>query len=313
MDGATDAKTQPVRLDVRTLLTHARHDPATCLAPGLFRALKKGDRKKLKLDITYRHGDALFRFVGFEPLGADDLRVLQTLVAMAGPHGAVLAPEPATRVGAALRKALECTGIAAAADAVSVTTSGRALLAESGMAGHGGSDIDGVRASLLRLGNVTLHASRADGEREGTTHLLSFERDVDSITVALNYKLAGAIVGDARQHVRIPMDEVRALRGDVARLIHQRLCAWVDPGRTRHVMLETLVGYAYPSAPICGANEAPRGPSPSTKSMRRAKAKAAVAELRGLGWTIETAGPESLAITRPRGERAARDNAEWPA
>ncbi|MET3109463.1 hypothetical protein AAKU58_004320 [Oxalobacteraceae bacterium GrIS 1.18] len=37
-------------------LTHARHDPAHCLAPGLFRSLKRGDRKKLKLDVTYPYG-----------------------------------------------------------------------------------------------------------------------------------------------------------------------------------------------------------------------------------------------------------------
>jgi hypothetical protein len=27
-------------------LTHVRHDPAHCLAPGLFRALKRGERKR---------------------------------------------------------------------------------------------------------------------------------------------------------------------------------------------------------------------------------------------------------------------------
>ncbi|PYA99033.1 replication protein C, IncQ-type, partial [Serratia marcescens] len=27
-------------------LSHVRHDPAHCLAPGLFRALKRGERKR---------------------------------------------------------------------------------------------------------------------------------------------------------------------------------------------------------------------------------------------------------------------------
>ncbi|MBP8151671.1 MAG: replication protein C, partial [Xylophilus sp.] len=63
-------------------LTHARHDPMHCLAPGLFRSLKRGDRKKLKLDVTYRYGDnECARFIDFEPLGADDMRLLQGLVA----------------------------------------------------------------------------------------------------------------------------------------------------------------------------------------------------------------------------------------
>ncbi|EFI8462654.1 hypothetical protein A9Y62_005642 [Escherichia coli] len=38
-------------------LSHVRHDPAHCLAPGLFRALKRGERKRSKLDVTYDYGD----------------------------------------------------------------------------------------------------------------------------------------------------------------------------------------------------------------------------------------------------------------
>ena len=37
--------------------THARHDRAHCLTPEPFRSLKRGDRKKLKLDVTYTYGD----------------------------------------------------------------------------------------------------------------------------------------------------------------------------------------------------------------------------------------------------------------
>ena len=65
-------------------LSHARHDPAHCLAPGLFRALKRGERKHSKLDVIYDYGDGKrIEFSGPEPLGADDLRILQGLVAMA--------------------------------------------------------------------------------------------------------------------------------------------------------------------------------------------------------------------------------------
>src|SRR5699024_4587090 len=59
-------------------LSHVRHDPAHCLAPGLFRALKRGERKRSKLDVTYDYGDGKrIEFSGPEPLGADDLRILQ--------------------------------------------------------------------------------------------------------------------------------------------------------------------------------------------------------------------------------------------
>ncbi|WP_250151577.1 replication protein C, IncQ-type [Escherichia coli] len=82
-------------------LSHVRHDPAHCLAPGLFRALKRGERKRSKLDVTYDYGDGKrIEFSGPEPLGADDLRILQGLV-VAG--RSVLGPEPKTEGGRQLR------------------------------------------------------------------------------------------------------------------------------------------------------------------------------------------------------------------
>jgi hypothetical protein len=78
---------------------HARHDRAHCLAPGIFRSLKRGQRKKQKLDTTYVYGEVSLRFVGFEPLGADDMRFLQGIIALAGPHGLILDPSRPQRQG----------------------------------------------------------------------------------------------------------------------------------------------------------------------------------------------------------------------
>ena len=64
--------------------------------------------------------------------------------------------------------------------------------------------------------------------------------------MALNPLIARAVMGGA-QHVRIDMDEVRALQTDPARLIHQRLCGWIDPGKSGRVELDTLCGYAWPT------------------------------------------------------------------
>ncbi len=88
-------------------LTHARHDPMHCLAPGLFRSLKRGERKKLKLDVTYSYGqNQSARFIGFEPLGADDMRLLQGLVALSGPKGVILTSAPSAAIPKRLRLAL---------------------------------------------------------------------------------------------------------------------------------------------------------------------------------------------------------------
>ena len=53
--------------------------------PSLFRSLKRGERKRSKLDVVYDYGNnKRIEFSGPEPLGANDLRILQGLVALAG-------------------------------------------------------------------------------------------------------------------------------------------------------------------------------------------------------------------------------------
>ena len=89
-------------------LSHARLETAHCLAPGLFRSLSHGDREQEKLKVSYKHGEREnIEFSGPEPLGVDDLRVLQGLVAMAGPHGIILSPEPTADAPRQLRLLLD--------------------------------------------------------------------------------------------------------------------------------------------------------------------------------------------------------------
>ncbi|MFO6132975.1 replication protein C, IncQ-type, partial [Pseudomonas aeruginosa] len=114
-------------------LTHARHDPMHCLVPGLFRSLKRGERKRLKLDVTYHYAEnEQARFVGFEPLGADDMRLLQGLVALGGPKGIILTPEPTADLPKQLRLFLEPKFDAVGQDALVVRESMTSLLGEIG-------------------------------------------------------------------------------------------------------------------------------------------------------------------------------------
>lgn len=62
------AVADPTYVKVPSLFIHA---------PGLFRSLQKGERTKLKLDITYDVALSTFHFSGPEPLDSTDLRVLQ--------------------------------------------------------------------------------------------------------------------------------------------------------------------------------------------------------------------------------------------
>lgn len=272
-------------------LTHARHDKAHCLAPGLFRSLKRGERKKLKLDITYQHGErTTLRFVGFEPLDAQDMRLLQGIVALSGPHGVVLTDEPSTDRGQQLRLLLDPRLDAARADALVVKGTLGQLMREIGYKTDGAEARRDLKASLLRMSNVTLHVK--DGSREASFHLLSYVfDDADgSLFVALNPRVATAVMGSS--HARIELSEVRGLQSDPARLLHQRLCGWIDPppkGRSGRIELDTLCGYIWPDA-TDNAN---------TMKTRRQTTRKALAELAGLGWSIEEYARGKFEISRP--------------
>lgn len=267
-------------------LTHARHDPAHCLAPGLFRSLKRGERKRLKLDVTHQHGDDSLRFMGFEPLDAGDLRLLQGLVALAGPNGIILSPDPKTQVGCQLRLLLDPQFDAAERDARVVKSTVRHLLRETGMTGSG-SNIKAVIASLTRMAGVTVAIKR--GSRLAIFHLLSFAFDAEDgrLLVALNHRVTEAVLGE-RSYTHIPMSEVRALESDPARLIHQRLCGWIDPGKSGKAEIGTLIRYVWPDE---ASNEAMK--------KRRQAVRKAIAELVAIGWMLNEYSGGKWLIKRP--------------
>lgn len=271
-------------------LTHARHDPAHCLAPGLFRSLKRGERKKLKLDVTYQHGpNTTLRFIGFEPLNAQDMRLLQGIVALSGPNGVILSDEPKSDIGHQLRILLDPKLEAARADALVVKGTLGQLMREIGYSTDGKQTREDLKASLLRMANVTLHV--CDKSREATFHLLSYAFDnLDgSLFVALNPRVAEAVIGNAA-HTRIEMSEVRALQSDPTRLVHQRLCGWISPGKSGRIELDTACGYVWPDSTD----------NPNTLKTRRQTARKAFTELRGLDWTVDEYATAKFEIRRPQ-------------
>jgi len=277
-------------------LTHARHDPVHCLAPGLFRSLKKGERKHRKLDVVYDYGNGKrIEFSGPEPLGADDLRILQGLVAMAGPSGLVLSPAPQTEVGRQLRLFLEPKWEAVHQDAMVVKGSYGALASEVGYANK--KDTQSVRECIERLWKVSMIA-QAGSKRQGFRLLSEYASDEQNgkLYVALNPMIARAIMGG--QHIRIDMNEVRRLKTDPARLIHQRLCGFIDIGKSRLIELDTLCGYVWPGETN----------NQNTMKGRRQKARKALDELMSVGWKLNEYAKGKWKIGRPK----AHDNGTRP-
>lgn len=276
-------------------LTHVRHDPAHCLAPGLFRSLRKGERKTAKLDVTFKYGDDSIRFWGPEPLGADDLRVLQGLVAMAAVsgdsgRGIMLRPDTDNEAGQQLRLWLDLKWEALEMDAMVAKGSYRQLARELGYAVDAGGVFKTIRGSVERLWAVSVIVGRG-GKRQGFRILSDYvsEEATGKLFVALNPRLADAIVGD-RRHTRIDMTEVRALQSDPARLIHQRLCGWIDCGKKGKIEIDNLARYIWPSD-ASGSGSAIR--------MRRVTVKKALAELAGLGWKVQEYARGKWSIERP--------------
>ena len=276
-------------------LTHARHDPAHCLAPGLFRSLIKGDRKKLKLNVIYEYGHGQrIEFSGPEPLGVDDLRVLQGLIAMAGPSGLMLSHETITESGKQLFQQLklfvEPKWEEIQINAMVVKGSYRGLASEIGYANI--EDSKPIRESIERLWKVSIIV-QSGSKRMGFRLLSEYASDdLDGkLHVALNPKIAAAIMGDS-PHTRIELAEVRGLKSDPARLIHQRLCGWIDQGKTKQVGIETLVSYVWPDHA-----------DGSTHRMRLTRVRKSLEEIKAIGWTVEEYAAKKYNICRPHGNR----------
>lgn len=267
-------------------LTHVKHDPVHCLTPGLFRSLKRGERKTAKLDITYEYGEGKkVEFKGYEPLGADDLRVLQGLIALSGPEGLLLGPEPQTEEGQQLRLALYPKWDAIRENGLVIKSSYGRLAREIGYSST--RYFETIKKCIDRLWTVSIIAED-NGVRRGfrlLSHYSSNEIEGD-LFVALNPMIAQAVMGG--RYVRISMDEIRGLKSDCARLIHQRLCAWINPGQTKHISLNTLCSYAWPNPA-----------SPSTNRKRRQRTRAALEEFALFNWTIEEVSKDRFKIGRP--------------
>ena len=277
-------------------LTHACHDRALVLAPGLFRSIARGARGTRRLDLTYPYRDREALHIAAPTLlGADDLRVLQALVALGGPTGVTLRSTPRTPLGERLRSGLALTGTAANANALVVRGSLHRLIVEAGYRSDSGSVAQHVRRCLGRLASVSV-SIECGPSRQGFS-LISWDpegNDQAPLCVGLNPRLTRAIERKD-QYTRIDLGEARRLNSDVARLLHQRLCGIVDPKKAQVFKVQTLLTYPWADPQT----------SPSQGSKRKAKLRKALADLQRVGWTVEDLGQGRVRTARPAGTLAA--------
>lgn len=303
-------------------LAHIQHDPAHCSCPGLFRSFMRGQSDS-RLDLSYKYGDTTVQILSPFLLGASDLWVLQGLIAMAGAHGQPLSlGAPKTKLGKQLALELEPVGSAINQEAIGVIAGFTELAREMGYAEP---DSHATRAALRRcikrLYTITIFAENEAGESRGYRLLSSYSSSTKDKTfnVALNPMIAAAVAGDTR-YIRIPMHEIRAIKHDATRLIHQRLCAFINEGGTHPspIAQATLYGYIWhdlePSAggptnkkskasAAAPLDDAARARQEHTRAQnleryRRGCLKEAVAELVAMGWVFEETTKGRYRITR---------------
>jgi hypothetical protein len=255
-------------------LTHARHDPGHCHA-SLFRSLQKGTRTKQGMDITYKFGKESLRFVCYNLLGVEEMIFLQVFVALAGKDKRYIKLDGSakTELGRSLAKLLDPQDDAIFMKSLIIKNETfYRILKESGYDPHKSENIERLKESMFRLANVTLRVTSK--ERIFATTLLSYSINVETnlVSIALNPLVTESIFGQ-RSYTRIDLSEVRSLKTDPARILHERLCAWVWPGETKKVHIDKLTAYIWPDK----ATE-------STMRKRRERARKALQEICSIGW-----------------------------
>ncbi|OGT89289.1 MAG: hypothetical protein A2286_07840 [Gammaproteobacteria bacterium RIFOXYA12_FULL_61_12] len=276
-----------------------RHDPAVCMMPGLFRSFKSGVERP-KFNAVHDFGDGRrLEFSGPDQLGADDLRVLQGLVSMALKSHKIIPPETNDPAEQGARKQLELEHEAHYMDSVLVKGSFADLAREIGQVDL--DDTQPLRKCVERMWKVSVIAEvkTAQGRsRRGFRLIAGYGSDekgqAGQLRVGMNPQIAEIMLGRSPKHTRIDMSEVRALKSDSARLIHQRLCGWVDPGKHSKATIDTICGYAWA--------EEDKG----AMRMRRTRARKALQELIALGWQAEEYERGKYKITRPAAIRPLR-------
>lgn len=273
-----------------TLLTFAKQPQPLISTPGLFRCIKNGNRTKLKLNVKHTSGEGTFHFIGFEPLGGDDLRLLDVIVGLAAARG----KQSKQGENQTLMENLGVEGIAdIRVESLVFRGSWRELLANSGLS-ECGKNLETFKASLTRMSNVTLKWTI--DRKTASFRFLSFcygEGADEGLLVAINPLFFRTIVDGSVKYTRIDLSEVRDLKSDSALLIYHRLCAFIDSGKSTRINIQTLCEYVW------GGSEYGELTDNAIKK-RKVRVREALHELARIGWGILEYTPGKFRIGRSK-------------
>lgn len=213
---------------------------------GLFRLAETSKSKLEASEAKVLHDGVLTVFTTPYRLGPQEWRVLLAVSALAGLDGEPFTSQSSEPPMPTLWDQFLAQGMAGDRKALRLRTTAYALLREVGLT-DGGENRKSLSDCLDRLSKVSQTMRRGNQIISGA-NLLSFAADEDSgeITIALSPQTAKAVLGEAKQHIRISLVEVRQLDNSIAVLIHAFLSARISrAGSTATYPLDHLVTAVY--------------------------------------------------------------------
>jgi hypothetical protein len=269
---------------------YTKLDPGTSLT-SLFRPISPGRRSEA-LDVTFTHRTASVRFVCFQMLDTRDQSIFLAIIALASLSQGTrsLTGQSTSDEGKSLWDRLKPKDSAVNDGTLVVETTRYAILQAAGMAD--------TAANYLRLDEIIFRLSTVAcrvryGHIDWGMNMFSYQMNHKSgkILLALNSRLANAISG--QQHVRISLEERVKLKTDIAKLVHARLCACLQPGKKWEFIGDKLAETIWGNAPKTQKTR-------ESRRMRIRDAATAVLELDKWKGEITGRGAQlKIAVRRP--------------
>ena len=260
-------------------------DPALGLASVFVSHPKRDEFVRPKLDVKMKFGELSLHWRGTDLLSVYEQTLILVLCEIAseqlGPNGQVAAPP------GKLETALYDSEEEKRPPVVELATSYAELSRRSGCKSVGGNALSRTKASLQRLCETTIWQSDAKGNTI-QSRLLSWHcGDRTKVRVALNFRLAGALLGG--QFSKISLKERLSLRTDFAKVLHCFLAATLRSGTNWRFRIDGLSSRLWHGAAECA----------STMRGRRAETLAALKEINGLeGWQVVDASSDVVVVAR---------------
>jgi len=231
------------------IFDHACVQPTHCLANGLFRPIKHGQRAETALNITHPYKTYTFRWQHpAKSLCIKDQRVFLAVLFLASVPGrsiCVGADYPDEQMQEA-RNALDLKFGAQDAACLTIATTARELTNVLGLA-ISGPALSRIVESLERLAGVTF--SIATGGTDNTvwqSKMFSLVNvDDKNLLIGICPTLSKPLSDKKTEKTYIDMKEQRALTTDAAQRLHVWLSAWLRPTEGRRIQLDLLVKHVW--------------------------------------------------------------------